>query len=66
MEGEGHIATTLAPGQTVAPGGSLRGPRCSSIPGTQDFGVLTEHLVVVTNDPVRPMRRLRITAIIEE
>jgi len=27
---------------------------------------VTEHLVVVTNDPVRPMRRIRVTAIIEE
>lgn len=65
VEGEGHIATTLAPGQTVAPGGSYRAEVLLD-PGTQDFGVLTEHLVVVTNDPVRPMRRLRITAIIEE
>ena len=65
VEGEGHIATTLAPGQTVAPGGSYR-TEVLLDPGTQDFGVLTEHLVVVTNDPVRPMRRLRITAIIEE
>ena len=65
VEGEGHIATTLAPGLTVAPGGSYRAEVLLD-PGTQDFGVLTEHLVVVTNDPVRPMRRLRITAIIEE
>ena len=48
VEGEGHIATTLAPGQTVAPGGSYRAEVLLD-PGTQDFGVLTEHLVVVTN-----------------
>ena len=65
VEGEGHIATTLAPGRTIAPGDSFRAEVLLD-PATQDFGVLTEHLMVVTNDPVRPMRRLRITAIIEE
>ena len=28
--------------------------------------MLSEHLIVVTNDPIRPMRRVRVTAIIEE
>ena len=65
VEGEGHVATTLSPGRTVAPGDSFRAEVLLD-PATQDFGVLTEHLVVVTNDPVRPMRRLRITAIIED
>ena len=65
VEGEGHVATTLAPGQKIAPGDSLR---CEILldPRTQDYGIVTEHLVVVTNDPVRPMRRIRVTAIIEE
>ena len=35
-------------------------------PGEQDFGVLTDFVMIVTNDPLRPMRRLRVTAIIEE
>ena len=65
VEGEGHIATTFAPGRKITPGDSLR---CEVLldPRTQDYGVLTEHLVVVTNDPVRPMRRIRVSAIIEE
>ena len=65
VEGEGHVATTLAPGQKIAPGDSQR---CEILldPRTQDYGIVTEHLVVVTNDPVRPMRRIRVTAIIEE
>lgn len=65
VEGEGRVATTFAPGRKIAPGDSLR---CEILldPRTQDYGVLTEHLVVVTNDPVRPMRRIRVTAIIEE
>lgn len=65
VEGQGHVTTTLAPGQRIAPGASLR---CSIRldPRMQDYGIMTEHLMVVTNDPVRPMRRIRVTAIIEE
>lgn len=53
------------PGAENRPGDSLR---CEILldPRTQDYGIVTEHLVVVTNDPVRPMRRIRVTAIIEE
>lgn len=65
VEGDGHIATTLGPGRTVAPGESFRAEVLLD-PAAQDFGMLTEHLMIVTNDPVRPMRRIRISAIIEE
>lgn len=65
VEGEGHVATTLAPGLRLAPGESFRAEIMLD-PGSQDYGVMSEHLVVVTNDPVRPMRRIRVTAIIEE
>ena len=65
VEGEGHVATTLAPGLRIAPGGTFRAEVLLN-PKDQEYGVLSEHLVVVTNDPVRPMRRIRITAIIEE
>ena len=65
VEGEGHVATTLAPGTRIAPGDSLRAEVLLN-PKDQEFGVLSEHLVVVTNDPIRPMRRIRVTAIIEE
>lgn len=64
VEGEGHVATTLAPGQKIAPGDSFRAEILLD-PKAQDYGVLTEHLVVITNDPVRPMRRIRVSAIIE-
>lgn len=65
VEGEGHVATTLAPGLKIAPGDSVR---CEILldPRAQDYGIVTEHLVVVTNDPLRPMRRIRVTAVIEE
>lgn len=65
VEGEGHVATTLSPGLRLAPGESFRAEVMLD-PGAQDYGVMSEHLVVVTNDPVRPMRRIRVTAIIEE
>lgn len=65
VEGEGHVATTLSPGLRLAPGESFRAEVMFN-PGTQDYGLMSEHLVVVTNDPVRPMRRIRVTAIIEE
>lgn len=65
VEGEGHVATTLAPGRRIAPGGSFRAEVLLD-PTTQDYGALTEHLIVVTNDPLRPMRRIRVSAIIEE
>lgn len=35
-------------------------------PSVQEYGLLTDHLLLVTNDPVRPMRRVRLTAIIED
>ena len=46
--------------------GSSFTARVSVDPGEQDFGVLTDFVMIVTNDPLRPMRRLRVTAIIEE
>ena len=65
VETNGRIATTLVPGQSI-PAGSSFTERVSVDPGEQDFGVLTDFVMIVTNDPLRPMRRLRVTAIIEE
>ena len=65
MEGTEHVATTLSPGQRIAAGGSLQ-VEVTLDPRRQDYGVMSDHLVVVTNDPMRPMRRIRVTAIIEE
>lgn len=65
VENSGHVATTLAPGQRIAPGQTLT-TEVLLDPSAQEFGVVTDHLVLVTNDPVRPMRRLRVTAIIED
>ena len=65
VENEGHVAVSLAPGQRLAPGDSAR-IEVSLDPSKQEYGVLSEHVVVITNDPARPMRRLRVTAIIEQ
>lgn len=65
VENNGHITSTLEPGCTIPPGGH-RTVELLLDPSAQDYGIMTDHLLIVTNDPERPMRRLRITAIIEE
>lgn len=65
VEHNGKIATTLATGQRI-PAGDAFTAEVTLDPRKHDYGVLTEHLVLIVNDPVRPMRRMRVTAIIEE
>lgn len=65
VESDGRIATTLAAGERIAPGDS-RTFSVSLDPSKQEYGVLTDRLMIVMNDPARPMRRLRVTAIVEE
>lgn len=65
VEHSGRIGVALAPGRKVAPGGAYR-VELTLDPAAQEYGLLTDHLLLVTNDPVRPMRRVRMTAIIED
>ncbi|MCM1150833.1 MAG: DUF1573 domain-containing protein [Alistipes sp.] len=65
VENRGRIATTLAPGCRIAPGESFRAELLLD-PARQEYGPMTDHLIFVTNDPARPMRRVRVTAIIED
>lgn len=65
VETDGKITTTLAPGQRI-PAGSSFTAQVTLDPGKQDYGVLTDFVMIVTNDPARPMRRIRITAIVED
>lgn len=65
VEHDDRIATTLAPGARIAPGGRLEAS-VTFDPAQAEFGPASAFLVVVTDDPDRPMRRLRITAIVEE
>lgn len=65
VESEGRISTTLAPGESIPPGGTFEA-EVTFDPAAQQYGILTDHLLVITNDPARPMRRLRVTAVVEE
>lgn len=65
VESDGRIGSTLRPGQQIAPGATFKA-EVTLDPGEQAFGVLTDQLLIITNDPNRPMRRIRVTAIIEE
>lgn len=62
--GEG-FTTTLTPGRQVAAGGSFTAQIVID-PAKLEYGPMTGHLVLITNDPERQMRRLRVTAIIED
>lgn len=65
IESNGHFTVDLAPGRKIAAGASVTF-EVTLDPRQQEFGVLTDHLILITNDPMRPMRRLRVTAIIED
>ena len=54
VETGGKVATTLTPGQRIPAGSSF------TAKATLDF------VTIITNDPTRPMRRLRATAIVED
>ncbi len=59
------IDATLRAGQRLAPGAEVRG-EISFDPAHFDYGIMTDRVILVTNDPERPMRRLRVTAVIEQ
>lgn len=65
VECGGHVGVSLASGARIAPGRSLR-VEVRLDPRGADFGPLTDRVVLITNDPLRPMRRLRVTAIVED
>lgn len=52
-------------GQRLAPGEQLEG-QITLHPRAEDYGFVTGELLVVTNDPERPLRRIRIHAVVEE
>lgn len=65
VENDGRVAVTLAPGRRIAPHGSCRVELLLD-PSQLDYGPFIEHLLLFTNDPHRPMRKMRITAVIED
>lgn len=48
------------------PAGSSHTVEMTLAPSTFDYGIITGSMLLITNDPSRPMRKLRVTAIIEE
>lgn len=59
------IGCSLGQGDRIAPG------RTATIemtfdPSQQNYGLVSSHLILITNDPLRPMRRVRITAVVED
>lgn len=64
VELPGNFRTSLRPG-TIIPAGGSTTCEITLDPSQQDFGTLTGQLMLITNDPSRPMRRIRITAVIE-
>ena len=65
VECDGRFEVSLRPGDRIPAGGKLTA-EVTLDPKELPYGVFTAHLLLITNDPVRPMRRLRIAAVIEE
>lgn len=65
VECDAPVWVSLTPGRKIAPGGSADF-EVTVDPAGLDYGVLSKHMTIVTNDPSRPMRRLRVTAIVED
>lgn len=65
VECDGRFTTSLRPGMRIPAGGN-RTIDVKLDAGELPYGIFTGHLLFITNDPVRPMRRLRIVAVIEE
>ena len=63
VERRGAVETSLRAGQRVAPHDSLT-VEVSIRPSEADYGPLLDRLSIFTNDPARPMRQLRVTALL--
>lgn len=60
-----EFSTSLRPGTSLEVGETLT-CEVEFDPAHADYGFLTSWLVLITNDPNRPMRRMRMTATIED
>ena len=59
------ISAGLAPGTLIAPGDELQFVIVLN-PSQAGYGFMSQRIRIFTNDPVRPMRQIRITATIED
>ena len=64
-EGAEAVSATLAAGLTVD-GGESEEFELLLTPSLADYGFMTVRMRIFTNDPVRPMRQVRVTAAVEE
>ncbi len=59
------VSLSLRAGDTLRPGENRR-VEILLDPAATHSGVMSEHVILITNDPLRPMRRLRVTAVIND
>lgn len=57
------ITTSIEAGATIAPSKSVE-VRITIDPSKLDYGRAIERIVLITNDPERPMRQLRVTGVV--
>lgn len=65
VETEGGVGSTLRTGRAIVPGKSVT-VYATVDPAQQEYGLVSGRITIVTNDPTRPMRRLRVTAVVQE
>lgn len=59
------VSLSLKTGDSLAPGES-RKVEILLDPSQARGGIMSEHIIIITNDPLRPMRRVRATAVIKD
>ncbi len=65
VETEGGVGCTLRTGRRIEAGKSVTA-YATVDPAQQEHGLVSGRITVITDDPARPMRRLRVTAVVEE
>ncbi|MEG2063980.1 MAG: DUF1573 domain-containing protein [Alistipes sp.] len=66
VEIRGAVGCSLKAGMHLAAGKTLRVELTLDPAQQVDYGAMSAHISIITDDPVRPMRKLRVTAIVEE
>lgn len=65
VEHREHIETSLRAGMRIVPHGKLT-VEVTIRPSAEDYGPLLDRLTIIADDPARPMRQLRITAVVAD
>ena len=64
IENKGRVRTSLRAGQRIAPGESVA-VEVWLVPQESEYGPLLDRLSIITDDPARPMRQVRVVAVVE-